>query len=316
VTDNDIADWYENAVGTRRKQLIREMASEGKTAQEIDQAMDNKLSRREIIKQLQQEFKPSDVRRFVLGDRIYSEIYHGEIKKPLPEGFTQENYGRQLGSAKGQRLSLSKDAAVWKMSDGKGYIMEENGWQVRQSEALLDETAVKTGKDIRRFYFNVKPEKAAELADFLTTQLKDGGVKFNLKLPMELEGKGVNFNRPDSLVMYVEKADYQAVKKMVLEYSKAHPEAFAEGTPAFTKAIGKGIAAAEEPLQGAGLPGNLRGAYSHGQLRSDLIAQTIVDAPPGVRNVDILQLARQRMHWHDLDVNRPWLSKGTNADDL
>src|SRR5262249_5570737 len=123
------------------------------------------------------------------------------------------------------------------------------------------------------------------------------------------------FDRPDAGVLYVDKADYQAARKIVMDYAEKHPEAFAEGTPAFTKRLNSGIGVAEEPLQ-QGLPKTRKGKHSFGSSRSDIIADAIVKAPPGATKKEITALVRERLKECGLDPDRPWLSRADSPDDL
>jgi hypothetical protein len=246
----------------------------------------------------------------VLGEHIYERGYHGKIE-PKPASITQAKYEADLAVSKGQKI----DDAHWHSSDGRAIIIEDGHWHHRVSnvdgEIGLDHALVQTGEDIRRFYFNVKPDKAAELADHLTSQLNTAKVKWQFKTPKELS----SFDRPDSGVLYVAKGDYQKVKKIVMEYAEKHPEAFAEGVPALTKQLRSGIGVAEEPLQ-VGLPTTRAGRHSFGSARSHIIADAILKAPPEATSKEIMALVRERMQQYGLDVERPWLSRSTNIDDL
>jgi hypothetical protein len=130
-------------------------------------------------------------------------------------------------------------------------------------------------------------------------------------MPKDLD----NFDRPDSGVLYVMKGDYAAVKKIVMEFAEQHPAAFAEGIPALTKVIHRGIGVAEEPLQ-KGLPKTRGGKHSFGTSRSDIIAEAILSAPPDATAREIMALVRKSMEKYGLDADRPWLGRSTHVDDL
>jgi len=88
----------------------------------------------------------------------------------------------------------------------------------------------------------------------------------------------------------------------------------AEGSPAFTKPIGKGISAAHEPIQES-LPVRV-GKVSHGESRSDIIAEAILKAPPNATKAQVQQLVRDRLKYYKFDPDRPWLKQGAKVDDL
>ncbi len=315
ITDNMVEDELEQIVKDRQREGVMRLSRNGKSVAEINHALETNLSRKELLQQVRGEYSSGDVRRMMLGEKIYKDVYHGEVHKPVPDGFGEQTYRTRLESARGKPVPGVDN--TWEMPDGKGYVYESEYWHVRESKVPPGEAPTGGGPapELRRFYFNVRPEKAAELADYLGAQMKDANVKFNLKVPKSLGEKLDNFDRPDSLVLYVEKGDYAKIKNMVMDYAKKHPEAFADGTPAFTRALTKGISAADEPVQDS-VTNKLYSKYSHGQLRSDLIAQTILDAPPGSTRQQLSQLLRQRMHFHGLDADRPWLSRGAAKDDF
>jgi len=166
------------------------------------------------------------------------------------------------------------------------------------------------GEPVRRFYMNLSPEKAAEVFDAISAELNAKGIRFNFKVPEQLR----KVTRADAGVLYVAERDYASVKKMVLEYAKNHPDAFREGTLGFTKTLGKGISAAEEPLQD-NLPYRPRG-HSYGSSRSDLISEALLKAPPGATKQEISRLVRENLQKHGIDPDRPWLRSGQKVDDL
>src|SRR5215472_17342743 len=118
--------------------------------------------------------------------------------------------------------------------------------------------------------------------------------------------KLADFNRSDSGVLYVEQGEYARVKEIVQRFAKEHPDAFAEGSPAFTKPIAKGISVADEPVQ-SGLPPTPGGTHSFGGVRSDIAADAILHAPAGATKEEIRALVRQRLKDYGFDPDKPWL---------
>jgi hypothetical protein len=229
----------------------------------------------------------------VLGDKIYFEHYNptGVVKKAK---ITQQEYQSQFAKYDGP--TKNNDA-----------------WHIRANKPRPGETEIAQDwldGDVRRFYFNVQPDKAVELADYLAEQLNQQGIQFQFKIPQKLE----NFSRSDAGVLLVEPGNYQAVKKVVMNYAQKHPEAFAEGSPAFTKPLSKGISAAHEPIQES-LPARV-GKVSHGESRSDIIAEAILDAPANATQDQVRQLVRERLQKYGFDPDRPWLKQRAKVDDL
>jgi HopA1 effector protein family len=276
---------------------------------EIERLVRNQYSEKDVGQMVDNQFSRDDVRRMVLGNEIYKKAYHGGSLKKTGR-ITKEEYAEKMASVKGREIS----PGFWDSPDGKTQIREDGAWQHRLSKVGdqigLDPAKVQSGQDVRRFYFNVQPDKAGELADYITSELQKKNLKYQFKMGQELKG----LNRPDAEVLYVDKADYKAVKDIVMKYAQEHPEAFADGTPAWTKSLGKGVAVAEEPLQ-AGLPANRGGKHSFGSARSDIIAEAILKAPPNATKDQILALVRERMEHYKLNLDRPWLS-GPGPDDL
>jgi hypothetical protein len=318
-----IKDEYKKLLSAKKRELTR-------TGQNLSEA-GQKLSDRELTKKaadkirneypgeklrdhlrqlMRKEFSEQDVQRIVLGKHIYNEAYHGQIEYK-PAHITQGEYEEDLALSKGRQTGVNR----WESTDGKSRIFEDDYWRHRASnidgKVGLDASKVESGADVRRFYFNIRPDKAAEFADQLAKGLNAEKVKWQFKMPKELE----EFDRPDSGVLYVDKADYQAAKKIVMDYAEQHPEAFAEGTPSFTKHLSSGIGVAEEPLQ-QGLPKTRKGKHSFGSSRSDIIADAIVKAPPEATRKEIMALVRERLKECGLDPDRPWLSRADGVDDL
>jgi hypothetical protein len=243
-------------------------------------------------------YTDDEIRAMVVGDKIYSRNYN-PVGEPKPARTSQADFDTQLRRYDGP----AQNDGYWHRrynKPGPGEV-----------PATLEQPAWWTDGDVRRFYFNVKPDRAAELADFLADKLNDGSVKFQFKMPQQI-GK---FNRADSGILYVQKGDYAATKKMVMEFAKKHPDAFVDGSPAFTKSIGKGISVADEPIQG-NLPPTPSGAHSFGSSRSDIAAEAILRAPANASKEEIKQLVQERMRHYGFNPDKPWLKQNATVDDL
>src|SRR5262249_734697 len=115
--------------------------------------------------------------------------------------------------------------------------------------------------------------------------------------------------------LYVPKGQYAETKALVREFALKHPETMAEGSPAFTKSIDKGIAVAEEPLQ-RDLPPTPGGGHSFGSARSDIAAEAILQAPANATKEEIKEAVRQRLREAGFNPDKPWLSQNAGTDDL
>jgi hypothetical protein len=214
-----------------------------------------------------------------LADDIYKKIYN-PAGAPKPATITQEVYAAKI--------------KTYKNSFSDGY------WHRRFGEA----GNVDAG-DIQRFYFNVKPDHAPELAEILTKKLNEAGLKFQYKMPEKLS----KFDRSDAAVLYVEKGQAEAVQKIISRHADTNPSHFAKGSPAFTEPVRKGIARADEPLPLRQPPGELQ--HSFGTSRSSIIAEAIKKAPSSATPAELRALVRERFKHYGIDPDKPWLNPGS-----
>jgi len=262
---------------------------------------------------VRKEFQEQGIQRIVLSKLVYKKGYHGKLQ-PKPASISRRKYAQDLSAAKGPRIGTNR----WDSPDGNTRILEDGSWHHRFSKngggVGFDSKQLKSGEDLRRFYFNVKPDNAADLTNYLNSRLNapaaDGGrIRWQYKVAKNLKG----FDRPDPAVLYIDKADYSAAKEIVMEYARTHPQAFAPETPAFTKELAPGIAVAEEPIQ-KNMPKTLGGKHSFGGSRSEIVADAILKAPPGATKDEITALVRERMKEYHLDPDRPWLADPSGPD--
>jgi hypothetical protein len=113
--------------------------------------------------------------------------------------------------------------------------------------------------------------------------------------------------------VYTQGKDFKAVRDVIAKYRDTHPAAIAEGSPAFTKPMGKGISVAEEPLQ-EGLPLVYHGGHSFGTARANVIAEAINQAPANASPGQVKAYVNAKMQQAGFDVDRPWLSQGSKVD--
>lgn len=236
-------------------------------------------------------------RRMVMADDVYHHYNRPTAGKPQPK-ISQEQLTDQL-----------------KRYDGP--TQSSGGWHVRMNKspagATPDHSWVKADRahPVDRFYVNVKADHAPEFADYVSGELNKKGIKFQLKVASNVDG----YARADSGLVYTQGKDFEAVRDVVSKYRDLHPEAIAEGSPAFTKPMGKGISVAEEPLQ-EGLPVVYHGGHSFGTARTNLIAEAVNQAPANASPAQVKVLVRAKLQNAGFDPDRPWLAQGSKTDRL
>jgi hypothetical protein len=338
VENSIIRDDYETMVAAKKQErpqsTDRDVKGEIRKDFALGRIYGQKGLRETLRESMNSQYSQEEIQELALTRRIYKEGYHGTVADKAAT-ISQESYDQALAASKGRpigadNLAPGEEPTYWHSPDGRSVVTEDSYWHHRSSMNGLDGHS-----DIRRLYFNVKPDYATDLANELTKQLNAAQVDWQYKMPKDL----AEFDRPDSAVLYVGKQDYQKVKRIVMDYAQKHPEAFADGTPALTKTISRGIGVAEEPKQpppvaqtqpGAEgpaqpaatssqpepLPKSPGGRYSFGSSRSRIIADAIMRAPDNATKEEILAIVRQRMQAYGLDPDRPWLSRAGEVDDL
>lgn len=118
---------------------------------------------------------------------------------------------------------------------------------------------------IVRLYFNVKFDCAKNLAELINTELDSYAIPHSLKF---LNHK-INFNRVDSLVLYLDKRYFDISLRILNENKSYIQTTLYHEIPMFTKKLFPGIAFAENPFNEN---------ESFGTLRCSLIADAMVDA--------------------------------------
>jgi hypothetical protein len=112
-----------------------------------------------------------------------------------------------------------------------------------------------------RFYFNVAAEKAAELVEFVTSQLNDFQVPFRFKCPKDPD----NYDRLDTAVLYVAARWFQITAQIIGQFAAPELGNLQAGVPLFCRELWPGIGFAEDP----------EGSESFGETRCDLVAKGI-----------------------------------------
>lgn len=115
---------------------------------------------------------------------------------------------------------------------------------------------------ITRVYFHIEPAGACILTKTLVEFFNAHKTRFSYKVLSD----SAAFTRADSAVLYLDKQDYPMVETFIHEHWQTLSPFLRHNTPAFTKAIAKGVAVAEDPGNGD----------SFGEHRCQLIAEVLI----------------------------------------
>jgi hypothetical protein len=273
---------------------IRSSVSEGDIAR-MKERFRGELQNNKQDPGLADQISDTQYRRMAMAEDIYGHYNQPSIGKPQT------------------KISQAQLDAQLKKYDGP--TESPDGWHVRMNKSppgtTPDHSWVKAdaAHPVDRFYVNVKGDHAAEFADHVAGELNKKGIKFQLKVASEVDG----YARADSALVYTQGKDFDAVRDVVSKYRDSHPAAIADGSPAFTKPMGKGISVAEEPLQ-EGLPLVYHGGHSFGTARANVIAEAINQAPANASPPQVKAYVNAKLQQAGFDVDRPWLSQGSKVD--
>jgi len=102
---------------------------------------------------------------------------------------------------------------------------------------------IEPGRQVVRFYWNLRPEDAPTLIKNATQLLNDHHLPFRLKTAND----PAYYDRCDAAVLYVQRADYEHVVPIVRRILVDLGGSLKRATPVFTKALAPGLGLAEEP---------------------------------------------------------------------
>lgn len=154
-----------------------------------------------------------------------------------------------------------------------------------------------------RFYFNVSPEVAPALLEFITTELNRFQIPFRFKCPKDPN----NYDRRDTAVLYVASRWFQITSQILSEFSDAPRSNFDLGVPLFCRELWPGVGFAEDP----------EGSESFGETRCNLVAKGIQQAWQQTHeptDEQFLQSIQSEFERADISLDRPWLNAGTIND--
>jgi len=263
---------------------------------------------------LKEEFK-KELRSNGHDPAIADQISEDQYRRMAMADDVYRHYNRPAAGKPQPKISQAQLTDQLKRYDGP--TESPNGWHVRMNKSPAGTTAdhswvsADRAHPVDRFYVNVKADHAPEFADYVAGELNKKGIKFQLKVASEVDG----YARADSGLVYTQGKDFETVRDVISKYRDLHPEAIAEGSPAFTKPMGKGISVAEEPLQ-EGLPVAYHGAHSFGTARANVIAEAINQAPANASPEQVKVFVRAKLQNAGFDPDRPWLAQGSKIDRL
>ncbi|MCJ8279567.1 MAG: T3SS effector HopA1 family protein [Rivularia sp. ALOHA_DT_140] len=166
----------------------------------------------------------------------------------------------------------------------------------------VSNTEPKSHNNMVRVYFNFTPGGAVGVMHRLTQLLNDIPIFFHFKVLYN----PVEYNRHDSGVLYIEKPNYEAVRKalkIVYTENKSH---FKPEIPLFTKQLAPGLGLAEEP------DSKFAQQESFGMNRCQMVANGLLqtwlegDNSPEAR----IKAIHEQFSHLGIDLERPYL----NAD--
>ena len=150
-----------------------------------------------------------------------------------------------------------------------------------------------------RFYWNLTAAGAAPYMAAATQTLNAISVPFRTKVLTD----PASYVRADGGVLYLERRFFHRVRAALLKIHTDVAQYLRPDVPMFTKALAPGLGLAEDP----------GGGMSFGQSRCRAIANGLWDAfASGAQERDArLQIVEQALTDAGIDVDRPWLEKGS-----
>ncbi|MBE5096794.1 lanthionine synthetase LanC family protein [Bacillus thuringiensis] len=163
--------------------------------------------------------------------------------------------------------------------------------------ALSDqEFSSEDSQNLVRIYFNINPSGAVHLMRMATSMLNGENIPFKLKVL----NNPARFTRCDSMVLYINKNDYEAVSEILKRIYPDIISSLRKQTPVFTKVLAPGMGAAEDPGQGE----------SFGSHRCRILADGLIQAyEQGRKSIDEkLQVIVERFVEEKLCLEKPYLN--------
>ncbi|WGV23682.1 T3SS effector HopA1 family protein [Halotia branconii] len=173
------------------------------------------------------------------------------------------------------------------------YLAVSNVGQERQCSPDAD---LGTG----RIYFNFTASGAIALMDSLTQQLNADTIPFTFQVLYNPSAYG----RYDSGVLYFERHNYPAIRKILQSVYTQHQDDFQSEIPLFTKFLAPGLSLAEEPSQ------KFAAQETFGMNRCQIVANALLEAWQKGKNAieEKMKVIDQHFARHLIDLQRPYLN--------
>ena len=181
---------------------------------------------------------------------------------------------------------------------------ELRGWRPG-AVILLGDTPAADGERVG-LYWNIAAAGAVTLVARLTYAFNGAGVAFELELP----DNPARYARRDSALLTVARADFAAAVKLARPLLRTLGPHLADGSPALTKPLARGLAVAEQPRDGS----------RFGAARCRLIAEALMIAAEhaaGAGAAERLAVVADHFSGAGLSLAAPYLEPGSaDAYDL
>jgi hypothetical protein len=154
--------------------------------------------------------------------------------------------------------------------------------------------------DLVLLCWNIAAAGAVTLVARVTYALNGAQLPFSLELP----DNPARYGRRDTAVLLFARTDFAPAIKLLRPLLRALGPHLADGAPAFTKPLARGLALAEEPGNG----------QSFGEHRCQLLAEAVVTASEhGLRTIEQrLAVVRERFRSAGVSLDAPYLKPGSN----
>lgn len=154
-----------------------------------------------------------------------------------------------------------------------------------------------------RIHFNFTPSGAIACMDGLTQQLNAANIPFTFQVLYN----PLVYRRYDSGVLYFERHEYPAIRKVLQVIYREYQCHFQAKIPLFTKFLAPGLSLAEEPSQ------KFAPQESFGLNRCQIVANALLEAWQKGKNTtdERMKLINQHFAHHMVDLQRPYLNPGS-----
>jgi hypothetical protein len=160
---------------------------------------------------------------------------------------------------------------------------------------------------VLRVYFNMQAAAATPFMKTMTGRLNEAELGFKLKILND----DTRFNRCDSAVLYIQADEFARAHPLLQEVHREYGALFGQRTPAFTKALARGVGLAESPPSKG--PNELE---SFGLHRCRLVAEGLIEAyERQISDVEgRLGAVTERFAREGISLSRPHLNPGSSNE--